>query len=70
MTNKSGVEKSNKFLAVSITGLLFHETVPKNLIRVRTMAGSPVVIGASAKHTATVRQFLSTSFTLWCRSVY
>jgi hypothetical protein len=28
------------------------------------MAGSPVVIAASAKHTATVREFLSSSFTL------
>jgi hypothetical protein len=28
------------------------------------MAGSPVVIAATAKHTATVREFVSPSFTL------
>jgi hypothetical protein len=50
-------------VSVSITGLRSREAVPSNLTRVRTMAGSPVVIAATAKHTATVRQFVSSSFT-------
>jgi hypothetical protein len=56
VTNEVGAKKSNKFLSLLVTGL---QAVPKNLTRVRTMAGSPVVIAATAKHTATVRQFLS-----------
>lgn len=65
MTDKSGAKKSNKFVSVSLTGLQSRQAVPKKLTTVRTMAGSPVVIAATAKHTATVWQFVSFSFTLY-----